>query len=186
MPFPWAWLDERPLICGCLGTLQNRRVEVFRCFAEACHDLPVQLVLSHTGDLGSADSADLSRMAVVVEHAPVHELLGRASLTLTHGGLNTVLDSLSYGVPLIAIPITGEQPGVAERIRRTGCGRVLPLRSLNSTWLRDTIRQVLADAEYYRCAAEMQQSIREAGGAALVARIVDGVVTRGKARATTA
>ena len=35
-PFPWEKLDGRPLVYASLGTLQNSRFPVFRCFAEAC------------------------------------------------------------------------------------------------------------------------------------------------------
>jgi len=42
----------------------------------------------------------------LVVYAPQLELLAKARLTITHAGLNTVLDSLSNGVPLVAIPIT--------------------------------------------------------------------------------
>jgi zeaxanthin glucosyltransferase len=44
------------------------------------------------------------------------ELLKRATVCITHAGLNTVLESLAQGVPQLAIPITYDQPGVAARI----------------------------------------------------------------------
>src|SRR5262249_4370127 len=47
--FPWDRLDGRPLVYASLGTLQNSREPLFRCFAEACRDLEVQLVISHGG-----------------------------------------------------------------------------------------------------------------------------------------
>lgn len=49
--FPWAQLDGRPLIYGSLGTMLNRRPDLFRCFTRACELLDVQLVLSHGGGL---------------------------------------------------------------------------------------------------------------------------------------
>jgi len=42
-----------------------------------------------------------ARFPLVVEYAPQLELLAKARLTITHAGLNTVLDSLSNGVPLV-------------------------------------------------------------------------------------
>lgn len=52
---------------------------------------------------------------IVVNYAPQLELLKIADLTITHAGVNTTLESLSNGVPLVAIPITNDQPGVAAR-----------------------------------------------------------------------
>ena len=54
--------------------------------------------------------------AIVVQQAPQLELLKRATVCITHAGLNTVLESLAQGVPQVAIPITYDQPGVAARI----------------------------------------------------------------------
>lgn len=61
---------------------------------------------------------------IVVRYAPKLELLQKASLTITHAGLNTTLKSLSYGVPMVGIPITDDQPGIAARIVGTGIGEL--------------------------------------------------------------
>ena len=38
VPFPWERLNGSPIVYASLGTLQNSRAPVFRCFAEACRD----------------------------------------------------------------------------------------------------------------------------------------------------
>src|SRR5688500_9524326 len=90
VPFPWERLDGRPLVYASLGTLQNSREAVFRCFAEACRALNVQLVMSHGGGLTDAQASNLPGSPLVVSYAPQEELLKRAHLTVTHAGLNTV------------------------------------------------------------------------------------------------
>jgi hypothetical protein len=65
-----------------------------------------------------------------VNQAPQLPLLGRASLTVTHAGLNTVLESLAQGVPQVAIPVSYDQPGVAARIAHHGTGLVGSLDGL--------------------------------------------------------
>src|SRR5204862_5919370 len=89
VPFPWERLDGRPLVYASLGTLQNSREPLFRCFAEACKDLNVQLVMSHGGGLTPQQASALPGGPLVVGYAPQEELLSRARLTLTHAGLNT-------------------------------------------------------------------------------------------------
>lgn len=76
----------------------------------------------------------------------------KATLVITHAGMNTTLAALSSGVPLVAIPITNEQPGIASRIANTGAGEVVPLKRLNVPRLRDVIRLVLAEDSYKRSA----------------------------------
>lgn len=172
IPFPWEKLDGRPLIYASLGTLQNNRLPVFRCFAEACEGLDLQLVMTHGGGLSKSDVDALPPGPVVVGYAPQLELLARARLTLTHAGLNTVLDSLSFGVPVVAVPITYEQPAIAARLRYTGAGESISLSGLDSKRLGKLIRRVLSTASYSESAGTIANSIRKAGGAGTAADII--------------
>lgn len=173
IPFPWEKLDGRPLVYASLGTLQNQKEHVFRSFAEACRSLPVQLVITHGGGLSEAIASSFPGNPVVVSYAPQLEVLAKASLTLTHAGLNTVLDSLACGVPLIAIPITYEQPAIASRIRWTGVGEVLSLKNLDVRHLRKTIEQVLQNPGYTSQARRIQQVVAQAGGAKTAVSIIE-------------
>ncbi len=77
-----------------------------------------------------------------VEYAPQLALLEKATLTITHAGMNTKTECVKYGVPMVAIPVTNDQPGVAARIAWTGAGEFVPLNKLNVPRLRDAIKQV--------------------------------------------
>src|SRR5579863_1754241 len=103
--FPWDRLDSRPLIYASLGTLQNQSREKFRMIAEACANLDVQLVLSLGGGLAREKLGALSGDPLVVNYAPQLELVKRASVVITHAGLNTVLEALAEGVPMVYIPL---------------------------------------------------------------------------------
>jgi zeaxanthin glucosyltransferase len=175
--FPWDRLDGRPLVYASLGTLQNSREPLFRAFAEACRGLDVQLVISHGGGLSAAEAAALPGDPLVVGYAPQLELIARARLTITHAGLNTVLDSLANGVPLVAVPITYEQPAIARRLEWTGAGRSIPLGGLRPEPLREAARAVLEQEGYRAAARKVADAIRSAGGAQKAADIVEGVVT---------
>ena len=174
--FPWEKLTGQPLIYASLGTLQNTKQEIFSCIAAACEGLDVQLVLSHGGGMNAQAIQKLPGSPLVVEYAPQPELLAKARLTITHGGLNTVLDSLSNGVPLIAIPITYEQPGTGARIRWTGTGEVIPLKRLSISRLRAAIQRVLTEDIYLDNAFRIKESIREAGGVKRAADIVEQAI----------
>jgi UDP:flavonoid glycosyltransferase YjiC (YdhE family) len=67
---------------------------------------------------------------IVVATAPQLELLKRADLCITHAGLNTVLEALGQGVPLLAVPIGYDQPGVAARIAHHRVGEFLEIERL--------------------------------------------------------
>ena len=174
--FPWERLDGRPMVYASLGTLQNSREPLFRCFAEACQGLDVQLVLSHGGGLTKEQAARLPGSPLVVGYAPQLELLSKAMLTITHAGLNTVLDSLTHGVPVVTVPITYEQPAIAQRVEWSGSGRSLSLERLNARRLRSVISEVLQPGSFSAAAQRIGKAIQGAGGVMRAADIAEDAV----------
>ena len=107
--------------------------------------------------------------------APHQQLINKAQVVVTHAGMNTTLCALSSGVPLVAIPITNEQPGIAARIKRTGAGQVLQLKSLTVEKLEHAITEVLTQDSYRRNTIRMQQAILKAGGLTKAVNIIEQV-----------
>jgi zeaxanthin glucosyltransferase len=177
VPFPWERLDGRPLIYASLGSLQTGKPEIFRIFAEACAGLDVQLVIAHGGALKPCDAAALPGKPVVVAWAPQRELLARAALTISHAGLNTVLDSLSFGVPVIAVPITFEQPAIARRLEWRGAGRAMRLSRLTAAGLGREIENALGRGTYRDGALQVKRSIEQAGGVSRAADLLDRLLS---------
>lgn len=176
VPFPFERLDGRPLIYASLGTLQSKDHEYFNIMAEACANLQVQLVLS-LGQAQEGYSPRLKGNAIVVNYAPQVKLLSQAALTITHSGMNTTQQSLSFGVPLVAIPLTHDQPAIAARLARTGAAIVIPPRKLTVERLREAVRRVLFEHSSYQYQArQMRQAIHNAGGLDRAAELVEQLV----------
>jgi UDP:flavonoid glycosyltransferase YjiC (YdhE family) len=87
------------------------------------------------------------------------DLLKKASLCITHAGLNTVLESLAQGVPMVAIPVTNDQPAVAARITWTQTGTVVRLKKLTPERLRVAVESVLKTPLYRQNAQKLQEEI---------------------------
>lgn len=178
--FPFEKLTGKPLIYASLGTLQNRKPEIFHNIALACVGLDVQLVISLGNPNSSESGSNLPGSPIVIPYAPHQRLIERASLIITHAGMNTVLGALSSGVPLVAIPITNEQPGIAARVARTGAGEVVPLARLTVPKLRATIERVLTEDSYKTNVTRLQEAIALAGGVRRAADIVEQAISTGK------
>jgi MGT family glycosyltransferase len=176
--FPFDKLDGRPLIYASLGTLQNRLAPIFATIAKACESLPVQLVLSLGGGCKPDALPPLAGDPIVVEFAPQLALLKRAQLCITHAGLNTTLESLANAVPMVAIPITNDQPGVAARIAYSGAGQFIPLKKLTAERLRSVIQTVLNDPTYAANAKRMQSAIQRSGGPRRAAEVIERSLDR--------
>lgn len=163
--FPWDRLTGEPLIYASMGTLQNGLESVFTSIAEAVGARPgMQLVLSIGPKLDPEKIGSLPANTIVVNNAPQVELLKRSSLCITHAGLNTALESLTQGVPMVAIPVSLDQPGVAARIAYTKTGVYVPIKELTVSRLSTLIDEVLGNPEYRQNAKRMREAIVRTNG----------------------
>ena len=184
--FPWNALDGRPLIFASLGTIPDpANPPVFRKILDACDGLDAQLVLAlgnwkgeHAGvreGLGA-----IPKNALVVDFAPQMALLDRAALLITHGGSNTVLESLTRGVPMVALPRSADQTGMAARVAYTGSGLRASFKHCTVDVLRGLVKRVLSE-ETFRCrACTLQKAMQAAGGAKRAAEIAEEALTTGQ------
>jgi zeaxanthin glucosyltransferase len=94
--------------------------------------------------------------------------------------MNITLESLSNGVPMVAIRIANDQPGVAARIAWTGTGEVVSLKKMTVPKLRRAIEQVLQHDSYRKNALILKKAIHQAGGVNRAADIIEQVIRTGK------
>ncbi len=178
--FPFDKLDGRPLVYASMGTLQNRLGDVFRSIASACEELPVQLVISLGGGASPEEIGPLLGSPIIVKFAPQLQLLDRAALCVTHAGLNTALECLARGVPMVAIPVTNDQPGVAARLAWCGAGVFIAPAKVTPQRLRLAIEKVSSDPAYKAAAMRMKDAIARTGGPARAADLIEEAMRTGK------
>jgi MGT family glycosyltransferase len=172
VPFPWEWLDGRPLVYASMGTLQNNLPRAMQAIVESARGLDVQLVLTQGGCAEPLKLAAPPPSNVkIVSKAPQLRLLDRAAIAITHAGLNTALECIARAVPMICIPITNDQPGVARRVEWLGMGEFLSLEQLAPGSLRATIQRMLADPRYRQTCLVRREEIAQIDGPDLAARI---------------
>jgi zeaxanthin glucosyltransferase len=179
--FPWERIDpSRPLVYASMGTLQNRVLRTFRMISEACAGLDVQLVISLGGGQNPALLDDLPGDPVVVGYAPQLDLIRQSALTISHGGLNTALESLAWGVPMVVLPVTYDQPGVGARVEWAGVGQSIPVARLTLERLRVAVRTVLGDPAYRVRAGLLRSSIEAADGLNRAADLIETAFGTGR------
>jgi zeaxanthin glucosyltransferase len=174
VPFPWEKLTGAPLIYASMGTLVNGLDIVFRTILEAARRSPeTQLVLSVGNNVSLNDLGTIPSNAIVVSKAPQIELLKRAALCITHAGLNTALEALAQGVPMIAIPIGFDQPGIAARIAYHRVGELVEVENLTVEHLSELIRKVRKNPSYGLRARYMQKMIARTRGLDVAADAIE-------------
>jgi MGT family glycosyltransferase len=174
IPFPWEKLNGKPLIYASLGTLVNGLDHVYKIILGAVEKLSeVQLVMSIGGNI-DADGLEPTRVdTIIVRRAPQIDLLERATLCITHAGLNTTLESLTQGVPMVAIPIAYDQPGIAARIAHHGVGEFVELENLSVDTLLELIRKVLTNRSYAERADYFKEIIAKTRGLDIAADVIE-------------
>ena len=177
--FPWERLSGKPLVYASMGTLQNKLEKTFLMIAEACKDLDVDLVIS-LGQNVDTIKIPLPSHAIVVAYAPQLDLLQKATLMITHAGANSTMECLMNAVPMVAIPVSNDQPGNSARIRWNRVGEVISLRQLSASRLKEKIQLVLKDPEYKRNAERLKDAILKSGGVKLAADLIEKAVTTKK------
>ncbi|NEQ68427.1 MAG: hypothetical protein F6K21_23585 [Symploca sp. SIO2D2] len=179
--FPYEKLSNKPLIYACLGTSQNGNWEAFKLMDKACCSLDVQLVLSFgkKGCLSNFPIDELSANTIAFDYVPQKSLIKKSTLVINHAGLNSALETLQAGKPMICIPICYDQPEVAARMKRVGVAEVVPIEKLTVKRLQDAIIKVLKNDKYQQNASIYQEKLLQTGGVARAADIIETVIRYG-------
>lgn len=173
-PFDLPPGDERPLVYCTLGTLQGSRAGIFRKVAEACAKLDLRLLISQ-GNLGRLKPADLAGDPLVHDWVPQESVIARADLVVCHGGMNTVLEPLAAGLPMVALPLAFEQSAIATRLEYAGVARVLRPRA-SARRLAEAIAEVRNVPAYRQRAAAVRREIGAAGGVGRAADLIEAAL----------
>jgi MGT family glycosyltransferase len=121
---------------------------------------------------------DLPGQPIVVGYAPQLELLKRADLVITHGGLNTALETLMEGKPMLVIPKSFDQPAVAARLKRLKVAEALSVDGLSAKRIRVALAKLLTDPSYRQVAERVQVEIRSARGLERAADVIEELLKR--------
>ena len=172
----WRPDDPRPGVFCSLGTLQGGRLQIFTTAAQACRDLDLALVVAHGGKLAEAEAAALPGRPRVESFVPQRAVMAGMAAVVTHGGLNTVLDALAAGLPLVIVPLAFEQGAIAARVARSGAGLVIPPRRLTPARLRSALARLLAEPAFRLRAAALSREIAGAGGVTRAVTLIEAAV----------
>ena len=141
------------------------------CSSDLAVTLAGALVYVSLGSLGSADVELMNRLVAalaetphryVVSKGPQHELIELApnmtgaeflpqpailphvDLVITHGGNNTVTESIHFGKPMVVLPLFWDQHDNAQRMAECGFGVRLPTYEFEDEQLHDAIDRLLS------------------------------------------
>ncbi|MFF3486534.1 macrolide family glycosyltransferase [Streptomyces sp. NPDC002701] len=179
--FPLDGLQD-PVLYASLGTVFDAGPRLLRSFAAALAPLGGTVVLS-TGQTDPAALGPLPANVLARRFVPQPEVLARAALFITHGGMNSVNEAMYAGVPVLVVPQGADQPMVAERVTGLGAGLSIRTADVTEDSVRALARRLLGDARFLAAATTLRTAQREAGGHRRAADEVERYLRRPAGRA---
>ena len=150
------------LIYISMGTVNNDLPALYRSCIRALEGSDCQVILSVGEQIDPSQFAPLPDHISVYSHVDQIAVLQQTDVFLSHCGMNSVSESLYYGVPLVMLPGTTEQGGVAARVEQLGAG--IRLTSTSAAAIREAVEQVLHTPEYRKNAESIAESFKKCSG----------------------
>ena len=110
------------------------------------------------------DLGEIPKNFIVKNYVPQTEVLKYTKLFITHGGMNSTHEGLYYGIPLILLPQSADQPIIARQVSNIGAGITLQMQSLTPNQLLETVDHVLNHPSFKKAATKMRESFQKSGG----------------------
>ena len=153
-----------PLVYISFGTLMHADKCFWKKLIAAFAGKRVEVVCSVGSEKLVRALGDLPSNVRAFAKVPQLTLLSRATLFVTHGGMNSVNEALYYGVPMIVLPFGLDQPLVGRELQRRKLGRVIAPRELTAARLWRTAKELLRDLEAREARLAMKRKMRASGG----------------------
>jgi UDP:flavonoid glycosyltransferase YjiC (YdhE family) len=140
---------SRPLVHATLGTTEVTQTPgLYEMILAGLRDEPVDLVVA-VGRHRDPAEFGTQRSHVRIERQVDHgALLSRCDLVVTHGGFSTIMGCLAAGIPMVVIPVQGDQPRNAQRCADLGVGRMIGPDERTPAAIQAAVQAVLADPSY--------------------------------------
>ena len=160
-----------------MGTVNNDLLPLYRDCIAALADSGHQVVLSVGEQVEPAALGTLPENVQVYPRVDQIAVLEQADVFITHCGMNSVSEALWFGVPMVLLPQTAEQNGVAERVAELGAG--LRPHSQTGPDIADAVRTVLSAPAYREHATRIADGCHACPGVAGAADKIERILQNG-------
>ncbi|MCU1701418.1 MAG: glycosyl transferase [Mycobacterium sp.] len=177
-----AEVADRPdgvgLVYLSLGSLGGADVDLMQRLVDVLGTTRHRFIVSKGPQ---ADRINLADNMVGAQMLPQTKVIPQVDLVISHGGNNTVTESLHFGKPLIVLPLFWDQYENAQRIDELGFGVRLDTYAFPDADLTDAVDRLLADTELRARLADIGSAIRARDGLRVGADVIERVGTQHRA-----
>ena len=153
-----------PLVYLSMGTVNNDLPAVYRACLNGLADSGCHLIISAGACTETLHAMELSPNVQIFERVDQMAVLQQADVFISHCGMNSVSESLYCGVPLVMLPQTAEQKGVANRTSQLKAGILVD--KITPAAIHTAVETILTQPQYRQNAEKLGQSFHLCPGAA--------------------
>ncbi|XP_034410864.1 UDP-glucuronosyltransferase 1-1-like isoform X1 [Cyclopterus lumpus] len=143
-----SWVSgEHGFVVFTLGTMvSDLPEETTAVFLDAFRQIPQKVIWRYTGKVPDSVPENVKLMKWV----PQNDLLAHsgARAFITHAGSHGLFEGLCHAVPMVMVPLGGDQPDNAERFASRQVGVVLDIFSITTESLVQGLNEVINDTRY--------------------------------------
>jgi MGT family glycosyltransferase len=166
---------DGPLVYLSLGSLASGDVELMRGLIGSLAGSPYRVIVSKGPQHEELELAD---NMVGEEFLPQTSILPRVDTVITHGGNNTVTESLYFGKPMVLLPVFWDQYDNAQRMSETGFGIRLDTYAHAPEELPAAVERLLADTALGQRLDVLSRRLQAAPGTERAADLIEGLLRR--------
>ncbi|MDU2683424.1 MAG: glycosyltransferase, partial [Clostridium sp.] len=155
--------EERKLekIYISLGTVNNKNIKFYQNCIKAFKDCDIDVVMSIGKGTSISELGNIPDNFEVRNSVEQIKVLQDVEVFITHCGMNSVNESLYYGVPMVMYPQQSEQGMVCRRVADLDAGIVLKRNSPKC--IKEAVLEVISNNKYKENAEKLGKSFRSAG-----------------------
>ena len=164
--------SPQPRVIVTLGTIHIEPTE--KCL-EALQNFPGTVIVSFGGKNGIKINSIFHNFNVIWRpfFYDFYKVLKLAEAVVTTASAKTVIESLSFGKPLICLPQQGEQYETALRVQSLGAGEIPCPKGWDAKKFARITEQVATEDKYSKAAAVLQAEIERSGGVDEVVKAIE-------------
>lgn len=153
---------HKKLIYISMGTVINNNASFYHNCIKAFADTDFQVIMSVGNLTDMTKFKNLPENIFVYQNVDQIAVLSKADVFISHCGMNSVNESLYYGVPLVMFPQTPEQGGVANRVSQLKAGIMLKKNTVKN--IQNAVKSLIDDGEYRKNAISISDGFKKCSG----------------------
>ncbi|XP_077156590.1 2-hydroxyacylsphingosine 1-beta-galactosyltransferase [Paroedura picta] len=161
-----AWVDganENGFVLVSFGAgVKYLSEDIAHKLAHALARLPQRVIWRFSGN----KPTNLGNNTKLIEWLPQNDLLGHSNIKafLSHGGLNSIFETMYHGVPVVGIPLFGDHYDTMTRVQSKGMGILLNWKTITENELYDALVEVINNPSYRQRAQKLSEIHKDQPG----------------------